>query len=171
MLAAVKTCFAKYAVFSGRARRPEYWYFMLFNFIMIFLLSLLDFTLFGVDVETQDPVTFLTPLYQLAVFIPAMAVGWRRLHDSGKPGWYLLIPLALSFGLLLVMLLGVIGFAAMDASGAPEETLRTEASVLGSATMLIGVVGQLVVVLLVIWWMTRPSDAGPNDYGPEPPSP
>ncbi len=71
--------FQKYAEFQGRARRKEFWYFSLFNFVAAFVLTL-----------------FLGPiagLYQLAVFLPATAIGVRRLHDTGRSGWWLLLPI------------------------------------------------------------------------------
>ena len=81
-----------YAVFSGRARRKEYWMFFLFNFIFGLVASLIDlgiglltFTVFGVGL--------LTILYGLAVLVPGLAVAVRRLHDVGKSGWYYLIVL------------------------------------------------------------------------------
>ena len=73
-----------YVNFNGRARRKEYWMFVLFNFIASFILGfiglLLDFT-------------FLANLYSLAVLLPSIAVGVRRMHDVGKSGWYILIPI------------------------------------------------------------------------------
>ena len=74
----------QYAVFEGRARRSEYWYFTLFNSIIGFVLGLVG--------EFSGSI-ISTGLYQLAVFIPSIAVGVRRLHDVNKSGWFLLIPI------------------------------------------------------------------------------
>lgn len=74
----------KYAVFSGRARRSEYWYFFLINIVITFVLFFL-----GAAINN----TLLNTLYSLAVFVPSLAVGVRRMHDVGKSGWYLLIPI------------------------------------------------------------------------------
>jgi uncharacterized membrane protein YhaH (DUF805 family) len=73
-----------YATFSGRARRSEYWYFFLFNSIITFLLGII-----GIAAE----IPILYAIYSLAVFVPALAVSIRRMHDVGKSGWYLLIPI------------------------------------------------------------------------------
>lgn len=73
-----------YATFSGRARRSEYWYFALFNMIISFVFGFIG----GL---TEMP--FLSRLYTLAVLIPGIAVGVRRMHDVGKSGWFLLIPI------------------------------------------------------------------------------
>lgn len=74
----------KYAVFNGRARRSEYWYFVLFNMIIAIALAVL-----GKIIQTN----IVYNLYSLAVFLPGIAVGVRRMHDIGKSGWFLLIPI------------------------------------------------------------------------------
>lgn len=80
----------KYAVFSGRSRRAEYWYFALFNFIVASLLGLIEGVL-GIAPGTDE--SLLANIYQLAVFIPSIAVAIRRMHDVNKSGWFLLIPI------------------------------------------------------------------------------
>lgn len=72
------TVLKKYAVFSGRARRKEYWMFFLFNTIIFLILAPIYDNHFGF-------VLFF--LYSLAVLIPGLAVSVRRLHDVGKSGW------------------------------------------------------------------------------------
>jgi uncharacterized membrane protein YhaH (DUF805 family) len=73
-----------YATFGGRARRSEYWYFALFNVIIAFVL---------VFIGGMMGTTVLSNIYSLAVLIPGIAVGVRRMHDVGKSGWFLLIPI------------------------------------------------------------------------------
>lgn len=80
----------KYAVFSGRARRKEYWMFVLFNIIFTIVASALDTVIFGIAFEGFGP---LYVVYALAVLVPGLAVSVRRLHDVGKSGWYLLVNL------------------------------------------------------------------------------
>jgi len=80
----------KYAVFSGRASRAEYWYFILFNFIIGFVLGLIEGWL-GIAPESDDSI--FANIYSLAILIPSIAVGVRRMHDVDKSGWYILIPL------------------------------------------------------------------------------
>ena len=75
----------KYAVFSGRARRKEYWMFTLFNILIAFLLGILETIIGAGDI--------LSNLYSLAVLIPGIAVGVRRLHDTDRSGWWLLLPI------------------------------------------------------------------------------
>ena len=73
-----------YATFGGRARRSEYWYFFLFNVIIAIVLAYA-----GVVMQSG----ILSNIYSLAVLIPGIAVGVRRMHDVGKSGWYVLIPI------------------------------------------------------------------------------
>ena len=73
-----------FANFSGRARRSEYWYFVLFNVIIAVILG-------QIAVLIEFP--WLVTIYYLAILIPSLAVAVRRMHDVGKSGWYLLIPI------------------------------------------------------------------------------
>lgn len=74
-----------YSEFSGRARRSEYWYFMLFNLIISFVMGIID-ALFGMG-------GWLSNIYSIAVLLPGIAVSIRRMHDINKSGWYIMIPL------------------------------------------------------------------------------
>jgi uncharacterized membrane protein YhaH (DUF805 family) len=80
----------KYAVFSGRASRTEYWMFFLFNIIAAITLGLIEVVL-GSATDTDQSV--LVNIYQLAVLIPSLAVGWRRMHDTDRSGWWLIVPI------------------------------------------------------------------------------
>jgi len=80
-----------YAVFSGRARRKEYWMFGLFNIIFSIAAIILD-NILGTAIEDVGYGVFYF-LYALAVIIPSLAVSVRRLHDVGKSGWFLFIAL------------------------------------------------------------------------------
>jgi len=165
---AVRTCFSKYFTFSGRAARPEYWWFVLFVVGISIVLSFVDALIFGVDPETDEPSSVLTGLFQLAIFIPGLAVGWRRLHDSGRPGWYLLLPMLASLAFVISMFFGVFAFGVAETELANPDNLIAPAALLGGAGFLVFLVVQLVLLVLMIWWMTRPSDPGPNEYGPQP---
>lgn len=86
----------KFADFSGRSRRTEYWMFALFNSLIIFSLAFLGFfSIFPNGNGNRTGGILLIPLilYVLAAIIPSLAVSVRRLHDSGKSGWWLLIHL------------------------------------------------------------------------------
>ena len=95
-----------YAGFSGRARRQEYWFFALFNFIIAAALIFVD-ALIG-TFNPQTGMGALSGLYSLAVFIPTFAVTVRRLHDTSRTGWWLLLvflPLIGAIVLLVFMFL------------------------------------------------------------------
>lgn len=80
----------KYAVFSGRARRKEYWMFFLFNILIAFALGIVEGIL-GIASESDQSV--LATIYQLAILIPSISVGVRRMHDTDHSGWWLLVPI------------------------------------------------------------------------------
>jgi uncharacterized membrane protein YhaH (DUF805 family) len=81
---AVKTVFAKYATFTGRAPRSEYWWFSLFTFVVSLVLMVLE----G-DEERGYNILFqsLSTIFTLATLVPSLAVGSRRLHDTNRSGW------------------------------------------------------------------------------------
>jgi uncharacterized membrane protein YhaH (DUF805 family) len=96
----------KYADFSGRARRREYWFFVLFNIIISVVLSVCDGVLGTYSAAAS--IGILSGIYTLAVLIPGIAVAVRRLHDTGRSGWWILIALVPIVGwivLLVFMLL------------------------------------------------------------------
>ncbi|MFD0590226.1 DUF805 domain-containing protein [Paenibacillus sp. GCM10027627] len=87
--------FKKYATFSGRARRKEYWMFFLFNFIFALLLSILTLVHSAFDT--------LYYIYYLAIIIPSLALTVRRLHDIGKNGWFILLGLIPVVGFIILI--------------------------------------------------------------------
>jgi len=90
---AVTVCFKKYADFTGRASRPEFWWFMLATTIGNIILQLLSLT--------------LTVVFVLVTLLPSLAVGARRLHDIGRTGWWLLIGLIPLIGPLVLIVFAV----------------------------------------------------------------
>ncbi|MCW3173971.1 DUF805 domain-containing protein [Shewanella subflava] len=91
----------QYFVFSGRARRKEYWMFTLFNFIVSFVLSLIDMGIGSFDEITG--LGALSGVYTLLVLIPSIAVAVRRLHDTNHSGWWLFIGLIPLLGALFLL--------------------------------------------------------------------
>ena len=85
----------KYADFSGRARRREYWMFVLINFLIGCGLAVIA--------AFAQSLNFLSWLYTLAVLVPSIAVSVRRLHDTGRSGWWLLIGLVPLVGLIVLL--------------------------------------------------------------------
>ncbi len=86
---AVRTCLTKYAEFNGRAARPEFWWFVLAQFVVGLILNMVSQTLGG--------------LFSLALLVPSLAVGARRLHDIGKSGWFQLLALIPIIGWIILI--------------------------------------------------------------------
>jgi len=106
---AVKTVFSKYATFSGRARRSEYWWWWLFVAVVAVILSLIDnaiglhisdATIMGLQVSG-----LLTLIFGLVTLIPGIAVTFRRLHDTGRSGWWWLLSLLCGIGAIIVFIM------------------------------------------------------------------
>jgi uncharacterized membrane protein YhaH (DUF805 family) len=95
----------KYTVFSGRARRKEYWMFVLVNFVIVVGLEIV----MGIIGSMNDNLMYLgsglISLYGLFVFLPALAVAVRRLHDVGKSGWWYFIALVPFIGAIWLLIL------------------------------------------------------------------
>lgn len=169
-VAATWRCMARYAQFSGRASRREFWWFWLVCvaglWIALILESVLlahgagaDSTAGGQDARVVLPVT---SVFALAVALPQLAVGWRRMHDTGRSGLFLIYP--------LIVLTGIGGFVSF--MGATTSVLSGDLAalvsdagdlVLGLAILVLG-----VSPLLVVWWLTRPGQPGTNRHGPPP---
>lgn len=149
---AIKTCFTKYATFSGRASRPEYWWFLLFILLGAAVTGLLDRGLFP-----AAAIPPLTGIFQLGTLLPLLAVGWRRMQDTGRPGSLIFLPLTVSVAFIF---LSVMGFA----SG-PNPNFNADAG--GSRFVILGLL-QFVAFVFIVWWLTRPSETGTNVYGSNP---
>lgn len=98
---AVKTCLvAKYATFSGRATRSEYWYLVLFGYLLGIIIAFI-----GTLLESPEFIIGLSAVLGLASLIPSLAVCVRRLHDTGRSGWwYLLILIPYIGGIALIII-------------------------------------------------------------------
>lgn len=106
---AVRTCLGKYAVFSGRAARPELWWWALAVFLAGLVLNVVDYLLFG---SKSQP---LSSLFSLLVLLPNLAVGARRLHDVDRSAWWLLIGLVPLVGVIVLLV-----FFVQDGSVGPN---------------------------------------------------
>lgn len=97
---AVRSVLTQYAVFSGRARRSEYWFYMLAYVIVYAVLTILD-NLLGLG--------FLAMLMSLALLLPSLAVTVRRLHDTDRPWWWVLVCMIPIVNLLVIFYLATDG--------------------------------------------------------------
>lgn len=93
---AVRSVFSKYVVFSGRARRSEYWWFTLFTVLLYVVVAIIDAVI-------GNSVLFV--IVALALLLPSLAVTVRRLHDTGRSGWWILIGLIPFVGAIILLVL------------------------------------------------------------------
>lgn len=106
-------CLAKYATFSGRARRKEFWMFLLVSFVISICVGV---------AEKLFAIPHFATFYNVAIFLPSLAVSIRRMHDVNKSGWYQLIPF---YGFYLCCLAGDEGPNRFGPD--PKETLAQNA--------------------------------------------
>jgi uncharacterized membrane protein YhaH (DUF805 family) len=97
----IKACFSKYATFSGRASRSEFWLFQLFTFLGSIATLIIDITILGFSINDDASPTNL--IFLLIVMIPSVAVGCRRLHDLNKSGWWQILYLTI-IGIILLII-------------------------------------------------------------------
>ena len=138
----------KYAIFSGRARRQEFWMFTLFSFIISVLLSIVDNVL---DLKINNNNSgILNSIYSLFVFMPSLSVSVRRLHDIGKSGTYLLL---LIFAPIAIAFMWIFMFASIISAS-------------------ISIIFLIIFILLYFTWyiyiFAKDSVFGPNEYGNNP---
>lgn len=95
----------KYAVFSGRARRSEYWYFLLFYLLIYIFLAFVDGMMGTFSAQSQ--IGLLSGVFVLGMLIPSLSVAVRRLHDTDHSGWWLLISLIPIIGAIVLLVFTV----------------------------------------------------------------
>ena len=107
MITAVKTVLGKYATFEGRAARPEYWWWILAMVILFTILGVIDGAfiapLMGMEPFQKDAAQPLSLLVSLGLLLPNLALAVRRLHDTDRSGWWLLIGLIPIVGSLVLL--------------------------------------------------------------------
>ena len=159
-------CFKQYADFSGRARRKEYWWFAVINFIisMVLLIGWLiplfklgyNYAISGVeDIDEMEimltamksPFLYIYLIYYLAIIIPSIAVTVRRLHDIGKSGYWAFLIIGGSF-------LGSISQYSLQATN--------------TIAYIIFALICFAIIIISLGWLFTNSEYGPNKYGPNP---
>lgn len=118
-----KVVLENYANFNGRARRAEYWWFVLANIIVSIVLQIVD-GIIGLPI--------FGGLYGLAVLIPTIAVGVRRLHDVDKSGWFLLLAFIPLVNFYLIYLLAIEGTRGQNQYGPDPKAQYEEVNRLGT---------------------------------------
>ncbi|WP_051433383.1 DUF805 domain-containing protein [Promicromonospora kroppenstedtii] len=138
LVEAVRTCLRKYGVFTGRARAAEYWLFYLGLAIVnaVIFVALLLPALITMDPVTQEPGVLgsigssLVGVVALAAFVPLLAAGVRRLHDTGKSGWfYLLCLVPFVGGIVIIVLLALPGESGPNRFGPDPRAVRQPVTV------------------------------------------
>lgn len=156
----------RYAEFSGRSRRMEYWMFQLFMFLVyIAMLVLMMIVGGGAMMTGGDPSAVMAAggaaliigglymLFALAMFIPSLAVSVRRLHDTNRSGWWILAPLS---GYLIMVIGGVMAAGNPDNPG------------IGGILAMIGMIAVIGLGLTLLVFMFLEGTRGPNQYGADP---
>ena len=147
----------RYAEFSGRSPRAEYWWFFLFSILISIPAGIID-AIIGSQIAGG--------LLSLGLFLPSLAVGVRRLHDLDRTGWWILAPLAV----VVPTIAGAGVFGGLGAIGGLLGSKGAAGAGLGGAVLVIGLgmlAGLAVSILLLVWYCTRGTQ-GPNRYGPDP---
>ena len=181
---AVKQVLRKYADFSGRATRAEFWWWKLAVYIASFILAIIDGSI--LSFSQGGAYSPLQMIFGLAILLPSLAVTARRLHDIGKTGWWQLvwiaiaviawIPFIIGLIVLLVRIFGVLeggwySYAPMsEGNFSGGQSFGVSLDVL--VPLIIGLAVSLLVTLaIVIWailWLARQGQTGPNRYGTDP---
>ena len=160
----VVTCLRKYAVFSGRATRAEYWWWFLATVIAGSILAVVDEFINALTGTEFSP---LAGIFWLAILLPGLAVTCRRLHDTGRSGWWQLAWYVIGIVAIVPIIVGVvIGLPTGDDGG--DDWWEA----VSWAPVVVGIViGFLIWLAVFIWWLVwlvRQGQAGPNQYGPDP---
>jgi uncharacterized membrane protein YhaH (DUF805 family) len=166
----------RYADFSGRSRRMEFWMWQVAKFLFSMVLWVVMAVVFGAAFATMGPtkdpaslaavgggvviILLLACIVGLAILIPDLAVSVRRLHDTDRTGWWLLAPLG---PYLLAFVLAGGAAATMGGSGDPGASVAI-VGILALVCMLAA--GGLALTLLIFYFLE--GTPGPNKYGPDP---
>jgi len=136
---AIRAGFRNFLVFGGRASRAEYWYWVLFSILVIMVLTFADIIIFGVSTGP------LSTLVTVALVLPGLAATARRLHDTGRYAWWLLLPIGPLVGLIVAALVGYM------------------------LLMVLIVAAALIGFVILLLMAAAPGTTEPNRFGPEPP--
>jgi len=158
---AIITCFKKYFTFSGRARRSEYWWFILFSIIIGILLHVVEeFSIPDVDGDMYFSISYVI-IFSLVIDIllipPFFAVAFRRLHDIGKSGWWILL-----IGIIPIFIFLI--FFTFMTMYAYTKDIMDDSLIMVKIGFIFPVIGWVIL----IYWLTRPSAEGENKFGVNP---
>jgi uncharacterized membrane protein YhaH (DUF805 family) len=158
---AISTCFRKFVTFGGRARRSEYWYFVLFGILLGIPAGIVD-TVMATASGNMTGGRPVTGLLALVLFLPRLSVAVRRLHDVNYSGW-LIGGFFIALTVVLSMFIGL--FIGVPRGGDPNFATPLGVAVIAGLVMLFGWVIWLFVLTLLR------GTIGPNKYGDDPMGP
>ena len=146
----IKTCFGKYVDFSGRASRSEYWWFTLFSIISQIVLNFIP---------------FVGWIFSLALLLPSLSATARRLHDTDRTAWWMLLYLVpvLSLMAISIMIIVLIGISLSDSG---EETVVAW-GIFGIIIIFL-IISSIVSAIVLLIFLVLAGTEGPNRYGPDP---
>lgn len=165
---AVKACFKKFVDFSGRARRSEFWYFSLFQFIILVLGLLLIWLCSNVVPVLGAMLAILLFVVIIILAIPGWAVTFRRLHDIGKSGWWYGAYVLISVFINLVLRLMTPSYNSYNYfDDGAHLAMQQQLQLIGIISVVIGLCQLGYWVVLLVFWC-RDSDPEENQYGVSP---
>ena len=154
---AIKTCLVeKYACFTGRARRSEFWYFSLFSFVASLIVT-------GLAVI---PIIggIINIVFCFGIIIPSLSVTTRRLHDTGRSGWHIVISYVIAVIAIILLFSGVGLENIIDPERADYATMNMPLLIVGLILYLIAIIYSIVIFVFEL----MDSNPGENKYGPNP---
>jgi uncharacterized membrane protein YhaH (DUF805 family) len=175
----------KYVEFNGRSRRSEFWLWVLFRFIFESAIGAIAIFMIGSSLhlaETQPEMIasrYLTimPLFQLlglALFLPSLAVGVRRLHDTNRSGWWIILPIGVTVAgfILFFIVVGASLFQTISANGTGNsmteaQSLQMVMSFFGSLFLCV-ILPYLIASIVMLVFFVTDGTAGPNRFGQDP---
>ena len=175
---AVKTCLKKYANFKGRARRSEFWWFVLFMFIVYFLASFLagfiaSFMADALGLNASVVAMVVLAAIMLALVVPSWAVSTRRLHDTGRSGWWVAIGIILelaycvSYTRLMWPILDKLDSTNPYQLASQMSGVMMDSPALATTLSLSGM-ALLVLFIIMLVFTVLDSKWTENKYGPSP---
>ena len=173
----VKTCVRKYADFSGRATRAEYWWWVLATTLVSFAIGAVDGVInFLMSAAIGYGYSPLSTIFSLAILLPNLAVTCRRLHDIGRSGWWQLAWWVIAgLGWIIFTIALIISIISVFSGANFDKGMEGFFKSVGFGDFvpaIIGLVIALAVTLAVfIWvlvWLTRQGETGANRFGPDP---
>ncbi len=174
----VKVCLQKYADFSGRATRAEFWWWLLATTVVSFAISAVD-TAISVLMGSVTVFAFspFSTIFGLAILLPNLAVTARRLHDIGKSGWWQLVWIVIAGAGWIIFAIGIaitviMLFTGGSVAGIKEGEFFSNVEFAdflpAISTLVIALLVNLAVFIWYLIWLVRQGDNGANRFGPDP---